>query len=126
MHLGRLYRPGLFEGRNIRHIFRVEVDLRNGTELTQRLLDCRRQNLPDGLFVLELDFGLGRMNVHIDIGRIDLKINEIRNLLAGRNQLLVSLHHCLVKIGMTHVTPVHEEILMCPFLACRLRLGHIA
>ena len=29
MHLGRLYRPGLFEGRNVRHIFRVEVDLRN-------------------------------------------------------------------------------------------------
>jgi len=40
-----------------------------------------------GALILKLDFGLRRMNIHINISRIDFKINEIRNLFADRKSL---------------------------------------
>ena len=65
------------------------------------------------------------MDIHIDVGRIDFKVNEIRNLFACGNQLFVSIHHCLMEIRMTHIAPVHKEILMGTFLTGCFGFGYI-
>ena len=115
----------LFKSRNIRHVFRIKINGRNRIEFPQRFFDSRRNNLPDSLLVLKFNFRFSRMNIHIDIGRIHFKIKKIRNLLTYRDQLFISLHHRLMEIGMPHITAIHKEILMCPFLARRFRLSNI-
>ena len=64
------------------------------------------------------------MDVHIDIGRVYLEINKVGDLLTGRNQLLISVHHRFVEIGVTHITPVHKKVLVRSFLARGFRLGN--
>ena len=126
MYLRRLGRYFLLKCRNVRHIFRIKVDGRDRTEFTQRLLHGCRKYLPDGLFILKLDFSLGRMDIHVNIGRIYIEIDKVGNLFTSGNQLFISLHNRLMKIRMTHITPVDKEILMCPFLTGSLRLGYVS
>ena len=126
VHLRCLRRRRRLKRGQVRHVLRIKVDGRDGTEPAQRLLHRRRQDLPDGLLVLELYLRLCRVYVHIDIRRVHLEIHEVRHLLALGNQVLVSIHHSLVEIRVPHVPPVDEEVLVRPFLAGRLGLGHEA
>ena len=112
--------------RNLRFILRIEIDGRHIIEHANAFLHCRRENLPDGLLVLKLDFGLGRMNVDIDVFRIHLEIEEVRHLLTQRYQSVVSCHYRLVEIRVLHVSSVDKEELMNTLLPCRLRLAHKA
>ena len=66
------------------------------------------------------------MYIHINVGRVHIKVNEIGNLFACRNQLFISIHHRFMEIWMTHITPIHKEILMSSFLTRRLRFGNKA
>ena len=124
MHLRRFYRLGLVEGRDIGHAFHIKINRGHGIELAQRFLHRRRKYLPNGLFVFKFDLRLRRMYVYINVGRIYIKINKIRNLFTNRNQLFVCIHHCFVEIRMTHIAAVHKEILMGTFLTCSLRFGN--
>ena len=40
------------------------------------------------------------------------KIDEVRYLLAGRNQLVVCFHYRFVEVGMAHITAVDKEVLV--------------
>ena len=124
VYLRRLYRTSLLECRNIRHVLGIKIDSRYSAELAQGFLDRSRQNLPDSLLILELNLRLRRMDVHIDIGRVYLEINKVGDLLTGRNQLFISIHHRFVEIGVTHIAPVHKKVLVRSFLARRFRLGY--
>ena len=64
------------------------------------------------------------MNVHVDIGRVYFEIEKIGHLLTYGYQLFESLHHCFVEIRMTHITSVHEKVLMGSFLTGRIRFTH--
>ena len=108
---------------NIRTALRVEVNLGDGTELSDGILDGSGENLPDGLFVLELDFCLRRMDVDIDIRRIHFEIYKIRYVRAHGNQSFISLLHRLVEVGVLHVASIDEEEFRNTLLACRLRFG---
>jgi hypothetical protein len=87
------------------------------TELTDGIMDGSCQNLPDGLFVLKLDFRLCRVYVHIDVSRVDLEIYKIRNVRARRYQTIVGLSHRLMERRMLHIAAVDEEILVGALLA---------
>ena len=126
MHLRRLYRTSLIECGNIRHTFRIEINGRHSIEFTQWLFYRCGNDLPNCLLVFKLNLGLGRMYIHINVGRVHIKVNEIRNLFACRNQLFISIHHRFMEIRMTHITPVHKEILMSTFLTRRLWFGNKA
>ena len=63
------------------------------------------------------------MYIHINVGRVHIKVNEIGNLFACRNQLFISIHHRFMEIWMTHITPIHKEILMSSFLTRRSGLA---
>ena len=93
MHLRRRRRQVLFKCRDIGHVFRIEIDRRDGIELAQRLFYRGRKNLPDSLFVLKFDLCFGRMDIDIDVGRIDFKIDEIRN----NNYISVTAYSNLLK-----------------------------
>ena len=114
----------MFEGRNVGHPFRIKIDGRYGIEFSQRFLDGRRENLPNGLFVLKLDFGLGGMNVHINIGRLHIEVQEVGHLLTSRYQLFVSIHHRLMEVWMTHISAIDKEILTGTLLTGRFRTTH--
>ena len=66
------------------------------------------------------------MYIHINVSRINIKIDEIGNLFAGRNQLFISIHHRFMEVRMAHIAAVHKEILVGAFFTCRLRLGNKA
>jgi len=105
---------------------RVEVERGGVAEDAHGVLDCRVEDLPDRLFILELDLRLGGMDIHVDVLGRDVEIEEERHLLALRDQPFKSLHHRFGKIRMAHVSAVDKEILMSAFLLCRLRLAHKA
>ena len=101
----------------------VEVYLRNLAELADGILDGGIENLPDGLLVLKLDLGLRGVDVHIDVVGADIEIYKIRYVRAREYQSLVGLLHGLVEIGVLHIAPVDEEILVGTLLAGGLGLG---
>ena len=68
-------------------------------------------DLPHGLFVSELDFGLLGMDIDVDPRRVDRQVEKIGGRTGIGNQLLVSLQDRLEKIGGAEITPVHEKIL---------------
>ena len=76
------WRKILLKYRNVGHIFRIKINRRNGIKLAQSFFYRSRNYLPNGLLVLKLNLCLGRMDIHINICRIDLKIQEIRDLLS--------------------------------------------
>jgi len=125
VYLRRLYGTRLLKSRNIRQTFGIEINGWHSIELAQRLLDCRRKDLPNGLFILKLNLGLSRMNIHIDIGRIHFKIYKVRDLFTRRNQMFESIHYSFMKIGMPHIAPIYKKVLVRSFLTCGLRLGYI-
>ena len=124
MHFRRFDRAALLKCRNIGHTLGVKVDGRYSVELAKRFFNGGRKYLPNSLFILELDFRLRRMYIHIYVGRVDFEIDEIGYLLPCRNQLLIGIHNCFMEIRMTHVASVHEKVLMRAFLAGCLRLRH--
>ena len=65
------------------------------------------------------------MDIHVDIRRIDFKIDKIRHLLAHRDKTLEGSGNSLIEIWMAHITAVDKEILMHSFLLCRLGFAHI-
>ena len=67
----------LSEGRNIRNPIPVEIYGSPKGILSKRFLDAGEQNLEYDAVILELDLGLGRMDVHIDRARVDLHVYEI-------------------------------------------------
>ena len=111
------------EHRNFRLILGIKVNGRHIIKHTDALLHGCRENLPDSLLILKLDFSLGRMDVHVDVLRIHLEIEEVRHLLSYRNQAVVSRHHRLVEIRMLHISAVHKEELMHSLLAGSLRFA---
>ena len=107
--------------RNIRFVLRIKIDGRNLVEHTYRLLDRGKDDLPDGLFVLKLDFGLRRMDVDINILRVYFEVEEIRNLFSQRNQTVEGRHHRLIEVRMLHISAIDEEELVNTLLAGSLR-----
>ena len=77
MHFRRFDRAALLKCRNIGHTLGVKVDGRYGVELAKRFFNGGRKYLPNSLFILELDFRLRRMYIHIYVGRVDFEIDEI-------------------------------------------------
>ena len=84
----------------------------NHIELAKRLFYSRIENHIDALLLLELDFGLGRMNVYVDCCRIYLQVNEEAWIFALGQKLVVGRCHCLAEIRMVHVAVVHKEELL--------------
>ena len=66
------------------------------------------------------------MNIHIYILWGDREIDEVRNLLASRNEAFKWRHDRLVKVGMLHIAPIDEEKLLGTFLPGGLRFPHKA
>ena len=110
--------------RDVRFILGIEINGRYIIEHTDRLLDRSREDLPDSLLILEFDFSLRRMDIHINILRIYIKIQKVRHLFTLRNQTVISSHHSLIEIRMFHVSPVDKEELMHTFLSGRFRFAH--
>ena len=85
---------------------------RHIVELPHRLFHGSREDLPNGLFVFKLDFRLGGMDVHVNIGGVDIDIEEEGHLFAHWHQALKGSHHRLCEIVVFHVSPVGEEKLV--------------
>ena len=112
------------KNRDIRFPLHIKVDRRNIVERSHRILHRSHQYLPNGLFVLKLNFCFGWVDIYIDILRLNIKINKVRNLLSLWQKPIKGRLNRLTKIRVTHKTPVHKEILLCPFLFCRFGLTH--
>ena len=91
-----------------------------------RICQTRRQDLPDGLLVLELYLGLGGVYVDVDVLGVHVEVDEVGHLLARGDEAFVGFHHGLVEVGVAHVATVDKEVLVRPLLAGGLGLGHEA
>ena len=90
----------------------VEINGRGESELTQRLAYGRHEDLEDRLLVGKLDLRLGGVYIDIDgLGR-DVKIDEERRLVIRRQHTRISGLDGFLEIGVTHIPPVDEEILL--------------
>ena len=100
------------EDGNVRASLGVEVNGWYLTETADGVLDGGCEYLPDALLVLELDFGLCGVDVHVDVSRVEVEIDEVRHLHPFRYEPLEGIGYCLVKVGVLHVAPVDEEEVM--------------
>ena len=116
----------LIEDWNLRFPHHVKINGWDIVELSHSLLHSSCKDLPDSLFVLELDFRLGRMDVYINILCVHIKIDKIRHLLTCGYQPFKRILYRFVEIWMFHITPIHKEILMCSLFSGRLRFSHKA
>ena len=117
---------GDIQVRDVGAALHIKVYGRDSIEAGQGFTYRSHYNLPDGRLVFKLYLRLGGMNIHIHIGRINIEIQEIRNLLTFGNQMIESLHDSLMKIRMAHVTPIDKEVLGSILLSCRFGFSHEA
>ena len=97
---------------NVDRTVHLEIHHRHDSQSAERLPHGGVENLPDGLFVVELDLGLLRMHIHVDPLRIDRQIQKVGRLRIGSDQFLVSLQDRLAEIGRTEITAVDEQVLL--------------
>ncbi len=64
------------------------------------------------------------MDIDVNIGRIDIKIDEIRCLHTFRHQPLIGTYYCPMEIGVFHKPSIHEEIIVNALLSRSFRLTH--
>ena len=89
-----------------------EIDGGDGVGFGKRLAYDRTEDLSDGLFVFKFDFGLGGVDVDINTGGVECKVEVIIGHDPNRDHLVVGLHHRFVKIRVAHVPAVDKEILL--------------
>ena len=63
------------------------------------------------------------MNVHVDVGGLDVEIDEVRHLHPLRHKTVVGRNDSLVEIRVLHIAAIDEEIVLPALLAGGLRLG---
>ena len=117
-------KPSRIVGRYLGTSLHIEVDGWHCVELAQGIAHSSHDNAPNLLFILELNLRLGGMDVNIDVGRIDLEEDEVRHLVALRNEMGEGLHHSIVEARVTHEASVDEEELRGVLLAGSLGLTH--
>ena len=71
--------------------------------------------------VAELDLRLGRVDVDVDLRRVQLDEEEPRREGLARHQLIVGLAHRMVQVVAADEAAVHEEVLLAPRTLARIR-----
>ena len=104
----------------------VEVDRAGGGAAAERFLDRRKDGLEHHTVILELDLGLGRVDVDVYGGRICLYINKIGRSHALGDEAFVGLHHGLMEISAAEITAVDEEKLVAQGLPRAFRPAYVA
>jgi len=102
-------------GAQYRHLPRlgiVEVDGPAGAAAGRGFPDAGIEGLEDDAVFLELDLGLGGVDVHVDGGRVHLQEDEIGRRRSFRDQRLIGLHDGLVQVGTPEIAAVDEEELV--------------
>ena len=66
------------------------------------------------------------MYVDINVGRVNLEGDEVRNLVPLRNEMAEGFHYSIVESRMAHKSTIDEQELRRILLACRLRLSNKA
>src|SRR5574344_172462 len=89
-----------------RSILCIEINRGDCTELTNRIFDGCHQYLPYRLFVLEFNFRLGRMYIHIDGVGIYVYIYIIWYLFAHGYHPVERRYDRFVEIGVLEKSPV--------------------
>ena len=87
---------------------------------------CRMKYGIHQLDIQEVDFRLRRMDVDVDVGRVDLDIEEIAREAVLRHHLHESVFNGVMQIGMFDEALVHEEILFAARLLGVFRLDDIS
>ena len=64
------------------------------------------------------------MDIDVDVGGSDVKIDEILRLHPLRNETVVGREHRFMEIRMAHIAAIDEEILQCSFALGSLGLSH--
>ena len=71
--------------------------------------------MPDGLFILELDFCLSRVNIDIDATGIDEDLQEEWYLFSIGNESFVGTLYRFREVRVAHVASIGKEELLCAF-----------
>ena len=118
----------MLEGRYHRNLLGfgvVEFEVSGHAGAAQGLFHGGHHGLEQQLLLLELDFGLGGVNVHVNGGGIHFQVDEIGGRDAFRHQVFVGFHHGLVQVGAAEVSAVHKEELVAQGLAGAFGLSYI-
>ena len=119
-------KPSCIVSRYVGTPFHIEVYGGHSVELAQSIADASKDDAPDLRLVLKLNLRLCWMYVDINIGRIDLEVDEVRHLVAVGNEMAEGFHHCVMETRMSHEAAIDEKELRGTFLACCLGFAHEA
>jgi hypothetical protein len=80
----------------------------------QRIADRLSDELANHPFVMEFHFPFGRMNIHIDVGRIDFKKKATEGVTAFHQGRVVPFEQREIQSPIFHRAPVDKEMLILP------------
>ena len=108
--------------------FALAVEVEGGClgDFSYGIAHCCHEDLPDHLLVLKFYLGLDGMDIDIDVLGVDGEVDEIGHLVAIGQKTVEGCEDCLMEIGMLHIAPVNEEILVEPLAAGRLGFAYEA
>src|SRR5690606_2508928 len=105
---------------------KVKVQGRNYVMRTQCLFNGGPNHAVNGPFILELDFRFGRMDVDIDMGRIDVEKENIKRMLVWGYQRFIGIGYRMVQVIASYITVIYEKELIPPAFFSLLRLADIS
>ena len=118
--------PRTLIGRDVDQFFAIEVNGRHCIAGAECFTNDHTDEFENSLFVGELDFSFGRVDIDIDLGGFKIEIQEVIGHRSLRNDRLIGSHHGFVEVRMTHEASVHEEVLQGTSFASTIGAPHEA
>jgi len=104
-------------------VVRLEVDGRHNAGPAEALADGRLQVVVDQPLVLKLDLLFGGVDVHVDPGRINLQVDDVKGVRLLRQQIIISRGYRVVQVTALDEAIVDEEELPYAGFARSFRLA---
>ena len=93
-------------------------------ELGQGMFHGRLHESINNLFVIKLDFLLGRMYVDIEVLRVKIDEQCIHGETVFGDQFLKCIHDGMIEVSAFYETVVHKKILVSPCFFSSFRLAY--
>ena len=110
--------------RNLKSRLGIEVQRRRHVVGPEPALDGRLEDGQDGLLLVEFDFNLRRVDVHVEPGGVHREVQGVQRVAAFGNELLVGTDDGAVQQPVLDKAAVDEQELLASRASGRIRLAH--
>jgi hypothetical protein len=101
-----------------------EMDAGSNAEFAQSPAHCSVNDGINSPFVLKLNLSFRRVNIDVDLLRVDFKVNQVHGEMTLRQQILEGNGYCMVEVGTFDKSLIDEKELFTTSFFSHFRLAH--